>query len=296
VGVVAHSNYQQHMTTKNDGTDADGFEKATTVEPVAPTHAITKPNVKQTPIEVFKTEFATKQYKTIENYLNGNKEKAQKFASSVIQSVNRIPALLECDRNSVFDAFVTCAQLNLFPSNASGEAYVLPYKGKAQFQLGYQGLITLLARTGVTITTSIVREKDHFEYEEGLEPKLVHKPDVMSPDRGKAIGVYAIATLQNGTKQFKVMNAAEILKFKEFSQAKSSSYSPWNSNDPEMWMWRKTVIKQLAKTLSKNEDINKALEEDNKDSVISQYQLNASSPAVGGANHKIVPLNELGNE
>lgn len=284
------------MTTKNDGTDAEGFEKANTVEPVAPTHAITKPNVKQTPIEVFKAEFAAKQYKTIENYLNGNKEKAQKFASSVIQSVNRIPALLECDRNSVFDAFVTCAQLNLFPSNASGEAYVLPYKGKAQFQLGYQGLITLLARTGVTITTSIVREKDHFEYEEGLEPKLVHKPDVMSPDRGKAVGVYAIATLQNGTKQFKVMNATEILKFKEFSQAKSSSYSPWNSNDPEMWMWRKTVIKQLAKTLSKNEDINKALEEDNKDSIISQYQLNASSPAVGGANHKIVPLNELGNE
>lgn len=284
------------MTTKNDGADAEGFDKVLETKPTA-THSITKPNARPaTPIEVFKNEFAAKQYKTIENYLNGNKEKAQKFASSVLQSVNRVPALLECDRNSVFDAFVTCAQLNLFPSNASGEAYVLPYKGKAQFQLGYQGLITLLARTGVSITTSIVREKDHFEYEEGLEPKLIHKPDVMSPDRGKAIGVYAIATMQNGTKQFKVMNATEILKFKEFSQAKTSAYSPWNSNDPEMWMWRKTVIKQLAKTLSKNEDINKALEEDNQDSILSLNQLNASSPAVGAANHRtVVPVNELGN-
>jgi recombination protein RecT len=261
------------------------------------THIITKENARpSTPIDQFKTELAIKHYKAIENYLNNDKDKAAKFASSVLHCVNRLPALLDCDRNSVFDAFITCAQLNLFPSNAGGEAYILPYKGKAQFQLGYQGLITLLARTGVSITTGVVFEKDIFEYEEGLEPRLVHKPNVMMPDRGAAIGCYAIARLPNGEKQFKVMGAADILKFKEFSQAKASTYSPWNSNDPELWMWRKTVIKQLAKTLSKNEDVNIAIEKDNEESIIAKYQQNASSPAVGAAQHKLVAINELGNE
>lgn len=263
------------------------------------THAVSTPNAKPpTQVETFKRAWAATNQKALENYL-GNSKEALKFSSSVFETINKVPALLECSIESVFSAFITCAQLKLYPSNAGGEAYVLPYKGKAQFQLGYQGLITLLYRTGLVenITTSIIRANDHFEYEEGLEPKLIHKPNVMSSDRGEPIGCYAIATLKGGQKQFKVLNKAEILKFKDFSQAKASSYSPWNSNDPELWMWRKTAIKQLAKTLSKNEDVMKALEEDNKDSIISN-QLNASGPATGKPNHgpTIVPVNELGNE
>lgn len=275
----------------------DPKENLPTGQKLPATHAVTTPNAKPpTQVERFKQAWAATNQKQLENYLGTPKE-ALKFSSSVFETINKTPKLLECSIESVFSAFITCAQLKLYPSNAGGEAYVLPYGKEAQFQLGYQGLITLLLRTGLVenITTSIVREKDVFEYEEGLEPKLIHKPNVMSNDRGNAIGCYAIAYIKGGTKQFKVMNKDEILKFKEFSKAKSSDFSPWNKNDPELWMWRKTVIKQLAKTLSKNEDVQKALEEDNKDSIISN-QLNASGPATGKANHTIVPLNELGNE
>ncbi len=112
-------------------------------------------------------------------------------------------------------------------------------------------------------------KNDDFQYEEGLEAHLIHKPNVFAEDKGEAIGVYAVAEM-NGTKLFKVMSKAEVMKFKEFSQAKGSDFSPWNAkNDPELHMWRKTVIKQLAKTLPKNETIAKALDLDNQDSVIS---------------------------
>jgi len=62
------------------------------------------------------------------------------------------------------------AELGLFPSTVSGEAYILPYYNgttkrlEAQFQLGYKGIITLLYRAGITsVYSDIARENDKFE-------------------------------------------------------------------------------------------------------------------------------------
>ena len=41
------------------------------------------------------------------------------------------------------------------------------------------------------------------------------------------------------------MNREDILHVKAKSQAKDSTYSPWNTDEPEMW--RKTVLKRLLK-------------------------------------------------
>ena len=68
----------------------------------------------------------------------------------------------------------------------------------------------------------------------------------------------------------------EVLAFKKFSKSANGQYgdkySPWNpDNDPELNMWRKTAIKQIAKILPKNEEIYKALDNDNDDSDIKEY-------------------------
>jgi recombination protein RecT len=256
------------------------------------THVVStpnKPSAQVTPVDQLKKELARDYQKQVENYFRGDKQKAMKFMSAAVYSVQKTPGLLECDRQTLFIALMTCAELELFPSDASGEAYIIPYKGKAQFQLGYQGSITLLYRSGVeAVNTQLICKNDTFEYEEGLEPKLIHKPAVFEKDgRGEPIGVYAIAVV-NGQKLYKVMSAAEVLKFKEFSKAKGSEFSPWNSsNDPEKWMWRKTAIKQLAKVLPKNDALQRAFSEDNKDSVVSDVpQLDAAGPAVAKALHE----------
>lgn len=75
-----------------------------------------------------------------------------------------------------------------------------------------------------------------------------------------------------GETVFKYMSKTEVLAFKEFSQSKGSSYSPWNpSNDPELWMWRKTCLKQLSKTLPQNEQLAVAIAEDDKEADIKEY-------------------------
>ena len=48
-----------------------------------------------------------------------------------------------------------------------------------------------------------------------------------------------------------------------------SDDSPWNpKNDPDLWMWKKTVLKQISKLIPKNSAIMTAIAEDHSDSVV----------------------------
>lgn len=255
-----------------------------------PNHITTRPNQHALTINEFREDLFKNYEKQIKNYL-GDKDKALKFMSAMVYSVQKTPKLLECSKDSIMQSFMSCAEFKLYPSNVAGEAYVLPYNSKngmqAQFQLGYQGIITLLYRAGIKVTSKIVREKDKFRYEEGLNPTLEHQFDPFK-ERGDAVGVYAIAELPDGRKMFKVMSKAEVMKYRGFSKAKDSPYSPWNSDqDPDLMMWQKTAIKQLSKTLPKTEELQTAILKDNEDSTISDRQnsLDAGGPAVGKASH-----------
>ncbi|MBU2025180.1 MAG: recombinase RecT [Patescibacteria group bacterium] len=221
-----------------------------------------------TTINDLKQVLAGEYQKAIVNYF-GDQKKAMKFLSGVVSAVQRNPKLLECSGTSVINSFMTMAQLELMPSDVSGEAYVIPYKGQAQFQLGYQGLVTLFYRAGAkSITAEIVRKKDKFNYTNGV---IKHSPDFFADDRGPAIGAYVIVELQAGGKVSKVMKKDDIVGIgKKFSKSFKTDYTPWKeANDPELWMWKKTVLKQAAKLVPKNETIFKAIAEDNKESNVA---------------------------
>lgn len=208
----------------------------------------------------------------IKNFF-GDEKQALKFLSSMFSSIERTPELMRCEMPTVINSFMTMAQLGLMPSNVSGEAYVLPYKGKAQFQLGYQGLVTLFYRAGGTnIRAEIVRKNDKFTLKNGV---IDHEIDVMksNAERGEPVAAYAIAVV-NGTEISKAMNSKDILEIgRNFSKSFGSDFTPWKEkNDPELWMWKKTVLKQLGKMMPKNETIYKAIAEDNKDSRLSKAE------------------------
>jgi len=93
-------------------------------------------------------------------------------------------------------------------------AYLIPYKNKGtyecQFQIGYKGLIDLAYRNGQmqTIQAQSVYENDYFEYEFGLEPKLVHRPAF--EDRGEVTYFYGLFRTVNGGYGFSVMSKVEM--------------------------------------------------------------------------------------
>lgn len=199
----------------------------------------------------------------------------ERFTRMALTAVSVNPKLAECTPRSFMGALMNAAQLGLEPNTPLGQAYLIPFKNKGvmevQFQIGYKGLIDLAYRSGefLSIYAKEVYENDEFEYEFGLEPKLIHKP--ATSNRGEVIAYYAVFKLVNGGFGFEVMSKDDIMAHaKKYSQNYDSKYSPWTNNFDEMA--KKTVLKKVLKyapikvefvrQLTEDETIKKELAED----------------------------------
>ena len=199
----------------------------------------------------------------------------ERFTRMALTAVSVNPKLAECTPRSFMGALMNAAQLGLEPNTPLGQAYLIPFKNKGvmevQFQIGYKGLIDLAYRSGefLSIYAKEVYENDEFEYEFGLEPKLIHKP--ATSNRGEVVAYYAVFKLVNGGFGFEVMSKDDIIAHaKKYSQNYDSKYSPWTNNFDEMA--KKTVLKRVLKyapikvefvrQLTEDETIKKELAED----------------------------------
>lgn len=184
---------------------------------------------------------------------------ADRIARIALTLIRKNPDLANCTTESFLGALMTCSQLGFEPGSPTQEAYIIPRKGQAEFQLGYQGMVTLFYQHPMASSVKVetVRENDHFEHEEGLEERLVHRPCQTGP-RGRAIAYYSVARLINGGRTFKVMYPAEI---EERRQKMPSKNSPaWRDNYDEMA--KKTVLRNHFKALPKSAELARALAHD----------------------------------
>lgn len=191
--------------------------------------------------------------------------KPERFTRMALSTLNNNPKLRDCSQITFLAAMMNAAQLGLEPNTPLGQAYLIPYRNhgkmECQFQLGYKGLIDLVYRNPniQTVQAQCVYENDEFDYELGLEPKLVHKPALT--DRGKLILVYALWKAENGGYGFEVMSKDDIdTHARKYSQSYSSTSSPWKSNYEEMA--KKTVIKKCLKYAPLRSDMLRAVNTD----------------------------------
>lgn len=190
---------------------------------------------------------------------------SERFTRMALSSLNTTPQLAECTQMSFLGALMNAAQLGLEPNTPLGQAYLIPYRNKGrlecQFQLGYKGMIDLVYRNEAiqSIQAQCVYANDVFEYEFGLEPRLVHKPSLN--DRGEMIAVYAMFKTKNGGYGFEVMSKPDVdAHGKKHSKSFSSSYSPWKTSYEEMA--KKTVIKRVLKYAPLKTDFVRAVTND----------------------------------
>lgn len=130
-----------------------------------------------------------------------------------------------------------------------------------KWRVSDKGLIDLAHRSGEfkTIYAKEVYENDEFEYEFGLEPKLVHKPST-DVHKGAVRFYYAVYTLVNGGFGFEVMSREEVESHaKKYSKAYSRG--PWVTNFDEMA--KKTLIKKLIKYAPIKTEFVRQMVEDN---------------------------------
>jgi|TARA_R110000803_G_scaffold48467_4_gene100687 recombination protein RecT len=205
-------------------------------------------------ISNFSATISKYEHKNLAELLETHSITPSQFKNIVINEVKKSEKMQQAFLNnpaSLFASILLCAELGLNPSADVGEFYFLPFGSKITPILGYKGVINLILRSGEIskLWSEIVYQDDEFEYELGLEPKLVHKPNHERTNKNIKY-VYAVAKLTNGETMFKVMSKKEIMEIVEMSKYPNSLYG--SNKDPQGWMYKKTVIKQLSKTLPKD--------------------------------------------
>lgn len=173
------------------------------------------------------------------------------------------PKLAECEPKSVLGALMTCAQLGLRPG-VLGQAWVIPFKGKGQLVIGYQGLMALAHRSGDIASTraQIVYERDHFDYEYGLDDRLVHKP-FRGGDRGPAVAYYCVVKTKAGGVLWDVLERADAEAHRDkFAMARSGGkiIGPWVDHFDAMAL--KTVIMRVLKLAPRSTELVQAMRVD----------------------------------
>lgn len=206
----------------------------------------------------------------------------ERFTRMALSAINNTPELANCTPMSFIAALMNAAQLGLEPNTPLGQAFLIPYKNKSkgvlecQFQLGYKGLIDLAYRTGQvqTIQAHVVRQKDHFEYQYGLDSRLVHRlGDGSERDRGEITFIYGLFRLVNGGVGFEVSNRADMDAFAaKYSKSFGSKTSPWTNNYAEMAT--KTCLKRALKYAPISVDFQKALSTD--ESIMTEISVDMS--------------------
>lgn len=189
----------------------------------------------------------------------------ERFTRMALSALNTTPKLAECTQLTFLTALMNAAQLGLEPNTPLGQAYLIPYNNNGimvcQFQIGYKGLIDLSYRNPQmqVIQAQAVYENDEFDYELGLNPRLVHHPTLLK--RGEVKAFYGYFKLTNGGYGFEVMSRNDIDRYaKEYSKSFDAAFSPWKNN--YVGMAKKTVIKQALKYAPLKTEFRKALSTD----------------------------------
>ena len=175
-------------------------------------------------------------------------QKKELFKTSLLGVINSNSLFEKADPLSIIQSALVATTLDLPINPSLGYAYIIPYGVKAQFQLGYKGLIQLAQRTGQyqTISASEVREGQIKDY----DPLKGVEFDWTVTD-GEVIGYVAYFKLINGFEKYLYMSLKELEAHgKKYSKSYDSKdkYTKeyngiWRTNFDAMA--KKTVLKQL---------------------------------------------------
>lgn len=171
-------------------------------------------------------------------------KRAPQFCSSII-SISQQKHLANCQPESVLASAMVAATLNLPVNPTLGLAYIVPYGGQAQFQIGYKGLVQLAIRSGQ------YRHLNTFSVYEGQIVRIDRRTgeiefDDTIDETGDPIGFGAYLETVNGYRHTVYWSRGQVVDHaKRFSQAFKAGRkdSPWLTDFDSMA--KKTVLKSL---------------------------------------------------
>lgn len=163
------------------------------------------------------------------------------FISSVISATKANKALSECEPMSVISAAAIAASLDLPINPSLGFAHIVPYKGIAQFQIGWKGFVQLAMRSGqyksmnaTTVLEGQLVKWNRFTGEMEFQDEA--KSDTV-------IGYLLYFKLNGGFEKYFYMTAEQCEAHgKRYSKSYAKGTGQWKENFDSMAL--KTVVKQ----------------------------------------------------
>ncbi|MDO5882565.1 recombinase RecT [Ligilactobacillus animalis] len=168
-------------------------------------------------------------------------DREPQFATSIVSIVNSNRSLANVDQLSVIQSAMVAATLDLPIDQNLGYVWLVPYKGKAQAQIGYKGYIQLAQRSGQyrAMNAVAVHEGELISWNPLTEEVAF---DPMKKVSDTVIGYIGYFKLLNGFEKTVYWTKEQIEAHRQrFSKAGGNS--PWKSDFDAMA--KKTVLKDL---------------------------------------------------
>ena len=202
----------------------------------------------------------------ISTIVGNDKAKASVFASAIVNMVND-GGLRNCSPESIVNTAMQIVQIGLHPHKLFGQAYVVPYKGVAQLQIGYKGLISLGYRNGWKFRAVSVYACDRFKQNfGGIKDEIIFDPNYDERDETnaswvfanlKGVLVYAVDKQGAEFSEFVSKKKLEQLRTTSPNQNKEGLSGTWANWAEEMY--KAKAIKHVASRLPINDSLAEAL-------------------------------------
>lgn len=187
---------------------------------------------------------------------------ADRMVRLAMTAFSQNAALQKCDMQSIFASVVIAAQLGL-EIGVGGQGYLVPYKGKATFVPGWQGLVDLVSRAGrATVWTGAVYRGDEFDWALGDRPFVKHRPAGDGDSWRDISHVYAIGRV-NGSDHpvIEVWTMDRILRhLSKFNKVGGMHYALKDDGQNMEMYARKVALLQVLKYMPKSVEVQRAVD------------------------------------
>jgi recombination protein RecT len=180
-----------------------------------------------------------KQDQIVQNFRDvlGNHQ-ANAYISSVLIAVANSQALQECTPVSVVSSALRAATLRLSCDPGTGQAYLVPFKGRCTLVIGYRGLMDMALRTGKYRYLNVGKI---YEGEEIIEDRLTGMHSLAGGKKSNTvIGYLLYFELMSGYRKSVYMTVEEIAAHAA-RYSKSLDSGPWKTHREQME--KKTILR-----------------------------------------------------
>lgn len=241
----------------------------------------------------------------IKTITGGDKAKMSAFAASLTAMASD-PALSICSVQSVIGAGLEIVRLGLNPNKTFGQAYVVPFKSKAQLQIGYKGWLSLAYRNGWIFRALAAYKCDEFEINfAGIKDDIKFSPNYDERDETNSLWVFnnlrgvIVYVKDAGGNEF-----SEFVPFKKLEQLRLKSQNQKGKEAlTNIWgewaeeMYKAKAIKYVATRLPITEQIQEAINAENEaykeQPKLEQQPQNLNEFLAKAAQKKAEPVEEI---